>query len=50
MAYFHKAPLIYFHGVVPSKYLAVWPVFIVADDPQKLTFKIAVDDLSLLRT
>jgi putative restriction endonuclease len=50
MAYFHKAPLIYFHGVVPGKYLAVWPVFIVADDPQKLTFKVAVDDLSLLTT
>jgi putative restriction endonuclease len=48
MAFFRKAPLIYFHGVVPGKYLAVWPVFIVADDPQGLTFKVAVDDLSLV--
>ncbi len=24
-------PLIYFHGVVPGKYLAVYPVFIAAD-------------------
>ena len=47
MAFFRKVPLIYFHGVVPGKYLAVWPVFIVADDPQRLTFKVAVDDLSL---
>jgi putative restriction endonuclease len=48
MAFFRKVPLIYFHGVVPGKYLAVWPVFIVADDPQGLTFKVAVDDLSLV--
>jgi putative restriction endonuclease len=47
-AFFRKVPLIYFHGVVPGKYLAVWPVFIVADDPQGLTFKVAVDDLSLV--
>ena len=48
MAMFRKVPLIYFHGVVPGKYLAVWPVFIVGDDPQNLTFKVAVDDMSLM--
>ncbi len=37
-------PLVYFHGVVPGKYLAVWPVFIVGDDPDRLTFSVAVDD------
>lgn len=47
MAIFRKAPLVYLHGVVPGKYLAVWPVFIVGDDPKTLTFKVAVDDLSL---
>jgi len=36
------------HGVVPGKYLAVWPVFIVGDDPESLTLKVAVDDLSLI--
>jgi putative restriction endonuclease len=46
MALFRKTPLVYFHGIVPGKYLAVWPVFIVADDPGNLTFKVAVDDLS----
>jgi putative restriction endonuclease len=46
MALFRKAPLVYFHGIVPGKYLAVWPVFVVADDPHKLTFKVVVDDLS----
>lgn len=40
-------PLIYFHGIVPAKYLAVWPVFIVGDDPATLTFKVAVDDAEL---
>jgi hypothetical protein len=28
--------------------LAVWPVFIVGDDPEKLTFKVAVDDVSAI--
>ena len=37
-------PLIYFHGIVRGKYLAVWPVYIVGDDPGCLTFKVAVDD------
>jgi putative restriction endonuclease len=42
-------PLIYFHGLIPGKYLAVWPVYIVGDDPNRLTFKIAVDDVSVLQ-
>lgn len=37
-------PLAYFHGVVPGKYVAAWPVFIVGDDPAGLTFTVAVDD------
>lgn len=39
-----RSPLVYFHRVVEEKYLAVWPVFIVGDDPAKLTFKVEVDD------
>ncbi len=38
--------LIYFHGLIPGKYLAVWPVFIIGDDPINLIFKVAVDDKS----
>lgn len=49
MAFFRKAPLIYFHGIVPGKYLAVWPVFIIADEPENLTFKVAVDELSSIQ-
>jgi len=40
-----RLPLVYFHGVVPSKYVAAWPVFVVGDDPQGLAFNIAVDDV-----
>jgi putative restriction endonuclease len=44
-AMYRKIPLVYFHGVVPGKYLAVWPVFIIRDIPEKLTFEVAADDL-----
>jgi putative restriction endonuclease len=39
-------PLVYLHGIEPGKYLAVWPVYVVADDPGSLHFKIALDELS----
>lgn len=44
----NQIPLIYFHGIVPSRYLAVWPVFIVGDDQQNLTFKVAVEEENIL--
>ena len=37
-------PLVYFFGLMPGRYLAVWPVFVVGDDPDTLTFTILVDD------
>lgn len=43
-----QKPLIYFHGVIPGRYLAVWPVYIIRDDPASLSFTIAVDDLAAL--
>lgn len=39
-----ELPLVYFHGVIPGKYVAAWPVFIVGDDPGSLRFTVAVDD------
>ncbi len=39
-----RVPLVYFHGVVRGRYLAVWPVFVVGDDPGSLTFVVAADD------
>ena len=41
-----RLPLVYFYGLVPGKYVAAWPVFIVVDDPAALTFTVAVDDAS----
>jgi putative restriction endonuclease len=37
-------PLIYFHSTIPGKYLAIWPVFIVGDNPAELAFTVAADD------
>jgi len=42
-------PLIYFHGVVPGRYMASWPVYIVGDDLNSLTFTVAVDDRQLMQ-
>jgi putative restriction endonuclease len=41
-----KRPLVYFHGIDPGKYLAVWPVYVIGDDPSRLAFKVALDDIS----
>ncbi len=43
-----KVPLVYLHGIVAGKYLAIWPVYIVGDDPASFTFHIAVDDAAYL--
>ncbi len=43
-----KVPLVYFHAVVPGKYLGSWPVFITDDDPARLTFWAQVDDAAVL--
>jgi putative restriction endonuclease len=37
-------PLVYLHGLQPSRYLPVYPVYIVGDDPKNLTFHVSVDD------
>jgi len=41
-----RVPLAYFHGIVPGRYLASWPAFIVNDDRGALTFCVAVDDVT----
>jgi len=40
-----RVPLVYFHGIVPGKYLAAWPVYVVGDDPASLAVTVAVDDV-----
>ena len=47
-SFFHRIPLIYFHGIIPGKYLAIWPVYIVNDNPATFSFKVAVDDKNAL--
>ena len=39
-----RLPLIYFFGILPGRYLAVWPAYIVGDDPATFSFTVAVDD------
>ena len=39
-----RTPLIYLHGIVPGLYEPAWPVFIVEDHPEELTFIVAIDD------
>jgi putative restriction endonuclease len=43
-----RLPLVYLHGVLPGKYVATWPVFIVADRREQLSFSVAVDDAAHL--
>ena len=45
LAMARQTPLIYFHGVVPGLYEPAWPVYVVGDDPAKLTFSVMVDDV-----
>jgi putative restriction endonuclease len=41
-----RVPLIYFHGIEAGIYAAVYPVFIVGDDPASLFFWVQADDAS----
>lgn len=38
-----QQPLIYFRGIVPGRYLAVWPVYVVGDSPSGLAFQVSFD-------
>lgn len=44
-AYEHQLPLVYLHAVGkhPSRYLALWPVFVVGDDPAGLSFQLQTE-------
>ena len=43
-------PLIYFFGIEKGEYLPTWPVYIVADDLQNLTFCVSIDDKAVVGT
>ena len=38
-----QRPVLYFHGIGRARYLPVWPVFIVGDDPPNRTFTVVAD-------
>jgi putative restriction endonuclease len=44
-----RVPLVYFHGLIPGKYLPLWPVFVVGDDRKSLAFTVALDDDAAFR-
>jgi len=44
LAMLQRVPLIYFHGIVPGRYQAEWPVYVVNDNPAALTFTVLIDD------
>lgn len=44
-----QTPLIYFHGIVRGQYFAAWPVYIILDDPENLSFTVAHDAVHALR-
>ena len=44
LAMLRNTPVIYFFGIVPGRYEAIWPVFVVGDDPDHLTFTILAED------
>jgi putative restriction endonuclease len=43
-----RIPLVYFRGLVPGRYFAEYPTFVVADDPRQLTFTVQCDDRSVI--
>jgi len=42
-AFTSNTPLIYNYGIVPGRYLPIWPIYIIADDPANLSFTVEVD-------
>ncbi|MDX2208036.1 MAG: hypothetical protein SFU57_10360 [Gemmatimonadales bacterium] len=43
----HQRPLIYFYGVAPGIYEALFPAYVVGDDPGRLTFSVASDTIGI---
>lgn len=40
----NKLPLAYFYRIVPGRYHAWWPVYVLGDEPEALTFSVSIDD------
>jgi putative restriction endonuclease len=48
-AMLRRVPLVYLFGLLEGRYLPVWPVYVVGDDPGGLHFTVAADDSRLAR-
>jgi putative restriction endonuclease len=48
LAWKHRLPLVYFYGLVPGRYAAAYPAYIVGDDPANLSFTVQVAEALLL--
>jgi len=46
----YKIPLIYLHNIAENKYVPMWPVYIVADNPATLSFSVMADDIAYIQT
>ena len=44
----NRLPLVYFHGLVPGRYMAIWPVFVVGDAMSALEFSVTCEDAGLV--
>lgn len=44
-----QVPLVYLYGLVPGQYMAIWPVYVVADDPVLHAFTVQADDPGILQ-
>lgn len=44
----HQLPLVYFHGLVPNRYSAIWPVYVVNDSPDGLEFSVTCEASTLI--
>lgn len=44
-----QVPLVYFYNLVKGYYLAIFPIYIVADNPGELAFTVAVDDAQFMK-
>lgn len=42
-----ELPLIYFHGIIPGRYLAIFPVYIIGDNQQNLSFTVVADERAI---
>ena len=44
----HHLPLVYFHGLVPGRYMAIWPVYVVGDSMGALEFSVTCEASTLI--